>query len=41
MKHILLGFTIGIVTGAMALRKMEKSDIPEQVLKTAQKKLKG
>ena len=35
MKRIILGFTIG----AVALKKMENSKVPEKALKAAQEKL--
>ncbi len=40
MKKLLFGFTLGIVTGAIALKKMEKSNVPEKAVKLAEKKLK-
>lgn len=39
MKQILLGFTIGAIAGAVALKKMENSKVPEKALKAAQEKL--
>ncbi len=39
MKRLLLGFTIGAITGAMAYQKMQKSKLPEKVIRTAQEKL--
>ncbi len=39
MKGLIFGFTLGIVTGAIALKKMENSKVPEKALKAAQEKL--
>ena len=39
MKGLLFGFTIGAIAGAVALKKMENSKVPEKALKAAQKKL--
>lgn len=39
MKKLLFGFTVGIVAGAIAFKKMEKSKVPEKAVKMAQKKL--
>lgn len=39
MKRMLLGFTVGAIAGAIALKKMEKNKVPEKALKVAQKKL--
>lgn len=41
MNKLLLGFTLGAIAGAVALKKMEKSDIPEKAMRTAQQKLKN
>lgn len=40
MNKLLFGFTLGIVAGAVALKKMEKNKVPEKAVKMAQKKLK-
>ena len=40
MNKLLLGFTVGVVAGAFALKKMEKSKMPEKAFKTMQKKIK-
>lgn len=40
MKRLLIGFTLGAIASAVALKKMEKSDMPEKALEAAQKKLK-
>ena len=40
MNKLIVGFTLGIVTGAIALKKMEKNKVPEKAVKMAQKKLK-
>lgn len=40
MNKILFGFTVGMVAGAIALKKMEKSKVPEKALDAAKKKLK-
>ena len=39
MKRIILGFRIGAIAGAVALKKMENSKVPEKALKAAQEKL--
>ena len=39
MKSLLFGFTVGAIAGAVALKKMENSKVPEKALKAAQKKL--
>lgn len=39
MKRLLVGMTLGAVLGAVALKKMEKSKVPEKVLQSAQEKL--
>lgn len=39
MKRMLISFTLGAIAGAVALKKMEKSDVPEKALKAAQEKL--
>lgn len=36
MKTLLFGFTIGLVTGAVALKKMENSKVPDKVVKLVQ-----
>lgn len=39
MKRLLVGITLGAVLGAVALKKMENSKVPEKVLQSAQEKL--
>lgn len=39
MKRIILGFTLGAIAGAVALKKMENSKVPEKALKAAEEKL--
>ena len=39
MKRLLIGFTLGAIAGAVTLKKMEKSDVPEKAIKAAQQKL--
>lgn len=39
MNKLIFGFTIGAIAGALALKKMEKSKVPEKALKAAQEKL--
>lgn len=39
MKRLLFGFTLGIVAGAIAFKKMEKSKMPEKVIDAAREKL--
>ena len=39
MKKLLIGLTIGAITGAIAYKKLEENRIPEKALKTAQDKL--
>ncbi len=40
MKQLLLGITLGAIAGAVAVKKMEDEELPEKLLKCAQKKLK-
>lgn len=39
MKRLLVGFTLGAIAGAIALKKMEESKVPEKAVKAAQEKL--
>lgn len=39
MKSLLFSFTLGALAGAVALKKMENSKVPEKALKAAQEKL--
>ena len=39
MKGLLFGFTVGAIAGAVALKKMENSKVPEKAIKAAKKKL--
>lgn len=40
MRKLLIGLTIGAIAGAIAMKKMDDSKIPEKVMQTAQEKLK-
>lgn len=39
MKQLLIGLTLGAITGAIAYKKMEESHLPEKALKTAKEKI--
>lgn len=40
MKKLLLGFTVGAITGAVAYNKMHKNKLPEKALESVQEKVK-